>query len=83
MPRLSRDDAWRVVEALQHLEVLDPDAAARLEVGRVLGRLTQRAEQANARAMPGAPSNPTDRRSTHAHHAIRESTVRAGCRGGR
>lgn len=71
MPRLSRHDAWRVVEALQRLEVLDPEAAARLEVARVLGRLIQRAVQASGQTMPASSSNPNTSRPARGHLAIR------------
>lgn len=59
MPRLSRDDTWRVIEALQQFVVLDPPRAARLEVARVLERLTQRARQAGAGPLPAVMQEPS------------------------
>ena len=52
MPRLSRDDAWRVVSALRQLTVLDPVTAADLDVARVINRLSHRACQSNGGSMP-------------------------------
>ncbi len=66
MPRLSRDDAWRVIEALQQLAVLDPDKASQLEVARLLCRLTQRADQAAMLAMPRKARAPAAGRSPDA-----------------
>jgi hypothetical protein len=66
MPRLSRDDAWRVIEALQQLSLLDPGKAAQLEVARLLGRLTQRADQAAAMPMPRKLRGPAAGRSSAA-----------------
>jgi hypothetical protein len=63
MPRLSRDDAWRVIEALQQLSLLDPGKASQLEVARLLGRLTQRADQAAAIPTPRKLRGPAAGRS--------------------
>ena len=52
MPRLGRDDTWRVVVALQRLCTLDEPLATNLGMQRVLGRLKQRAHQAGM----GAPT---------------------------
>ena len=52
MPRLGRDDTWRVVVALQRLCALDEPMATNLGMQRVLGRLKQRAHQAGM----GAPT---------------------------
>lgn len=65
MPRLSRDDTWRVIEALQQLAALDPPRAAQLNVARVLDRLTQRARQAGANAVPGGTPQPMTRSQQH------------------
>lgn len=65
MPRLSRDDARRVIEALQQLAALDPSRAAHLDLARVLERLTQRARQAGANFAKGGAPQPRTRSQQH------------------
>lgn len=60
MPRLSRDDATRVIAALRRLAEVDGAAATELEVGRVVSRLAHRAVPPDAaprdrRTAPGRP----------------------------
>lgn len=52
MPRLSRDDAGRVIAALHRLMELDGACADQLDIGRVLGRLSNRADLPEAARGP-------------------------------
>ena len=52
MPRLSREDATRVIAALRRLTEVDSSSASDLEIARVVSRLSCRITQADVSPRP-------------------------------